>query len=304
MTHSPTRRDFIRSAAAATAGLATFGPSLLRAQSPAADDAKPSLKKAIKYANLRPGKTALEKFQLAQSLGFVGVEIDSPSDVNKQEAVSARDQTGVAIHGVIDSVHWHTRLSDPDPAVRAKGLDALTTALHDAKYYGATTCLLVPGKVDPSHDETFEKVWDRSQAEVRKAIPVAEETGVKIAIEVVWNNFITKPDQLVKYVDQFNSPFVGAYFDVSNMVKYGIPPADWIRALGPRMLKFDFKGYSNSKKWVPIGEGDENWPDVLKALAEVGYHGYATAEPTTPTDTVDQLRDISERMDRVLGLKG
>ena len=209
------------------------------------------------------------------------------------------------MHGVIDSIHWKTRLSDPDPAVRAKGLEAIETALRDAKVYGGTTALLVPGRVDPKNDETYEKVWERSAAEVRKAIPTAKETGVKIAIEVVWNNFITKPQQLVEYVDQFDSEYVGAYFDVSNMVKFGVPPADWIRALGKRMLKFDFKGYSKERQWVPIGEGDEDWPEVRKALLEVGYtDGWATAEPTTPTDTVEQLREISERWDRVLGSTG
>ena len=81
-----------------------------------------------------------------------------------------------------------------------------------------------------------------------KAIPLAEDAGVKIAIEVVWNDFITKPEQLVKYVDQFKTPTVGAYFDISNMIKYGVPPADWIRKLGKRMLKFDFKGYHGKKR--------------------------------------------------------
>jgi L-ribulose-5-phosphate 3-epimerase len=264
-----------------------------------AEAATPRLKKAVKYGMIRAGKSIEEKFELIKSLGFLGVEMDSPSDVNVQEAVSARDKTGIDIHGVVDSIHWNVRLSDADPAIRAKGLAGLRTALADAKAYGATTVLLVPGKVSNPTTENYDQVYSRSQEEIRKVIPEATDMQVKIAIEVVWNNFITKPEQLVQYVDDFQSPTVGAYFDASNMIKFGVAPADWIRALGKRMLKFDFKGYSKTKGWVPIGEGDEDWPEVLKALAEIGYNGWATAEVSGGGEK--ELRDVAERMNKVLG---
>lgn len=299
MNVSPTRREFLQTTLAASFGavmLSAGGLPLLAADAAAR---APRLKKAVKFDMIKTDGSIEEKFNLIKSLGFLGVEINSPSDVNREQAIAARDKTGIAIHGVIDSVHWTDRLSDPDPAVRQRGLDALKIAFHDANAYGATTVLLVPGKV--GKDATFQQTWDRSQEEIRKMLPLIEKIGgPKLAIEVVWNDFLTKPEQLVKYIDSFRSPFVGAYFDVSNMVKYGVPPATWIRALGPRMLKFDFKGYSNEKKWVPIGEGDENWPEVLKALDEVGYHGWATAEVAGGGEK--ELKEVADRMNRVLGL--
>jgi hexulose-6-phosphate isomerase len=290
-----TRRGFLQSAVAMPSAAAIAGSALA-----AEAESGPKLKKAVKFDMIQIDGSIKDKFELVKRLGFQGLEINSPSDVNRDEAVAAQKETGVKIHGVIDSVHWKQRLSDPDPAVREKGLEALKTAISDAKLYGASTVLLVPGRVADANNENFEQCWERSQAEVRKAIPWAQEAGTKIAIEVVWNDFITKPEQLVKYVDQFESPAVGAYFDISNMIKYGVPPADWIRALGPRMLKFDFKGYSHAKKWVPIGEGDENWPEVLKALDEVSYRGWATSEVKGGGEK--ELADVAARMNRVLGL--
>jgi hexulose-6-phosphate isomerase len=287
MTSHIDRRTFLHSTLATTVALAAGA---------AAEEKTPKLKLAVKYDMIKIDGPIEKKFELVKSLSFQGVEMNSPSDIDKDEAVKARDKTGIAIHGVIDSVHWKDTLSHPDEKVRARGLAALQGALDDAKLYGADTALLVPGVVNK--EVTYEQCWQRSSAEVRKALPTAEKNNVKIAIEVVWNNFITTPDQLVEYVDQFKSPYVGAYFDCSNMVKYGVKSGDWIRKLGKRMLKFDFKGYSKSKAWVAIGEGDEDWPDVLKALAEVGYNGWATAE--VRGGGRKELQDVAERMKRVL----
>jgi L-ribulose-5-phosphate 3-epimerase len=292
--NSPTRRTFLQAAAAGA-----IGASMTFAQ--ATKQSQPKLKKALKYASIVPGNTPLEKFELIKPFGFVGVEIDSPNNLDRDAILKAANDTGMKVHGIIDSVHWKQRFSDPDENVRKQAGEALATALRDGKFLGATTCLVVPGKVSKDDSESFEKVWSRSHDEIRKAIPLAQETGVKIAIEVVWNDFITKPEQFVKYIDEFNSEWVGGYMDMSNMIKFGVPSADWVRALGKRMLKFDFKGYNNeTHKWVKIGDGSEDWPEVLKALDEVGYHDWATAE--VPIPTREELKDVSDRMDKALGL--
>jgi hexulose-6-phosphate isomerase len=298
MNHPLGRRDFLRTTAAVTAAAVTG--SYLCAE----EKKKARLRKAVKYGMIQLRGTHAERLELAKKCGFAGVEIDSPGTDKVDELAKASKETGVAVHGVIDSIHWRDTLSSPDEKVRAKGLEALKGALQDARTVGATTVLLVPGVVNK--EVTYEQCWERSQAEIKKALPLAEKLKVPIAIEVVWNNFITKPEQLIEYVDSFKSDYLGAYFDCSNMIKYGVPSADWIRKLGKRMLKFDFKGFSKAKfdakenPWVPIGEGDENWPDIVKALGEIGYDGWATAEVGGGNE--EYLKKISALMDKILEL--
>lgn len=262
--------------------------------------ARPKLKlrKAVKYSMIGIKATTLEKFELVKKIGFEGVEIDSPSGINKHAAKQAAEKTGVVIHGVIDNIHWEFPLSSPDEKVRAEGLAGLMGAIEDCAFYGCDTCLLVPGVVKEGV-VSYEQCYERSQAEIKKALPLAEKLKVKICIETVWNNFITKPEQMVKFVDDLKSEYVGAYFDISNMLKYGVSSADWIRALGKRLFKFDFKGYHLKNQWCKIGEGDENWPEVLKALEEVGYSaGWATSEVSGGGEK--ELKDVFDRMTKVL----
>src|SRR5262249_12891901 len=161
----------------------------------------------------------MEKFQAVKAAGFEGVE--PMSHMSQDEVLKALDATGLKAASVCCNTHWGEPLSHPDPEVRRRGLEGLQRALKDAKAYGATSVLLVPGRVNPmvSYDDCFK----RSVAEILKAIPVAQELGVKIAIENVWNDFITKPEQAKAYLDEINSEHVGWHFDIGNAVRYSPP---------------------------------------------------------------------------------
>jgi L-ribulose-5-phosphate 3-epimerase len=291
------RREFISSLATMSAA-AAFRPRAARAQR-AQEAKRPKLRLAFKYDMIKIKGSAEDKLNLAKKLGMEGVEVDSPGSFDKDELKAASQKTGIKIHGVIDSVHWRDTLSDPDEAVRAKGLAALRGAIEDAAFFESDTVLLVPGVVKGS--VTYEQCYERSQAEIKKVLPLAAERKIKILIETVGNNFITKPEQMISFVNDLASPWAGAYFDCSNMIRHGVSSAEWIRRLGKMMVKFDFKGFSKAKGRVPIGEGDEDWPEVLKALGEIGYDGWATSEVSGRGES--ELADIAARMKRVLGVR-
>lgn len=294
------RRDFLRKSAAAVALAPVMGAHLATGNAPRAS----TIRKAVKFGMVEEDLSVEGKFRLLQSLGFDGVELSSPNDLDRDEVLAAKEAVGLPIHGVVDSVHWQKTLSDPDPAVRAEGLDGLRTALDDARAYGASTVLLVPAVVNKG--VSYEDAYNRSQEEIRKVLPMAAEYGVRIAIENVWNMFLLSPIECARYLDEFESDWIGWYFDVGNVVNYGWPE-HWIRALGHRILKLDIKEYSRSKRdqegpyagfGVGLGEGDCDWPAVVSALDEIGYEGWATAE--IPGGDAARLADIAERMDRIL----
>lgn len=264
---------------------------------------RPGLKKAVKYYMVQPGATVLEKFELLKSLGFDGIELDAPSQLNRQEVIEATERTGLPVHGVVDSVHWSKPFSHPDSKVRAEGVAALEQAIDDAHAYGATSVLVVPAVVNKS--VSYADAWDRSIREISQVVPLAEERGIRIAFENVWNHFLLSPLEAARYVDAFESDHIGWYFDVGNIVNYGWPE-QWIRILGKRLFKLDIKEFSRKKRdeeglWkgfnVPLLEGDCDWPAVMAALDEIGFKGWGTAE--IGGGDRDYLADVAKRMDRI-----
>ena len=260
-------------------------------------------KKVIMWGNIGVGNSIAEKFKAAKEAGFDGVEVYSHLDRN--EVLKARDATGLAIPSVCGSLHGKFPLSHPDPAVRAEGLEALKTTIEDAAAYGAETILLVPGRV--SQEVSYDDCWHRSVAEIKKVIPLAEKHKVEIAIENVWNNFLLSPMEAAQYVDQFKSKYVTFYFDCGNILFLGWPE-QWIRILGKRITKVHFKEYSlkladtQGKRAgfnVKLMEGDVNWPAVMKALDETGYHGWTTLEQPGG-DSPEGLKDLRDRHVRIL----
>ena len=294
------RREFI----AATTAVAALGAVGVMGRSSFASSRARNITKAVKYGMVRVEGTVADKFGTLKRLGFDGVEVDGPSGLDKDEVLAAIESTGLPVHGVVCSTHWSKPLSHPDEAVRAEGLKGVETAIRDARTYGASSVLVVPAVV--SKEVAYEDAYNRSQTELRKVIPLAEELGIDIAFENVWNNFLLSPLEAARYVDEFESDRVGWYFDVGNVVRNAWPE-HWIRTLGDRVMKIDVKEYSRAKQndeglWkgfnVELLEGDCDWPAVMKALDDIGFEGWFTAE--IGGGGVNRLEDIAARMDRII----
>jgi len=261
----------------------------------------PAIRKAIKIGMAPRDLPLVDRFKLIRACGFDGVDMDSPGPYDRDEVLRARDASGLEVHGCVCSTHWQSPLSSPDAEVRAKTVAAMRQALDDCQAWGGTTVLLVPAVVNESIP--YDAAYERSAAEIRTLLDDAERTGVTIAFENVWNNFLLSPLEFARYIDEFQSPRVRAYFDIGNVVRFGWPE-QWVRILGDRIVKLDVKEYSRDRERneglskgfdVKLGEGSVDWAAVRAALRDIGYSGYATAE--VAGGDADYLKDLARRMD-------
>jgi L-ribulose-5-phosphate 3-epimerase len=261
--------------------------------------------KAVLFSMLPPRLSILDRFQLARDTGFEQIECGTTDEQSQaEEMLAASKKTGVRIHSVMNRDHWRFPLSARDPDAVAKSIACLKTSMRNAHLWGADTVLLVPAVVNA--ETSYSDAWTRSQTQIRQMIPMAEELKVIIAVEEVWNKFLLSPLEFARYVDEFRSPLVRAYFDVGNVVISGYPQ-DWIRTLGKRIVKLHLKDFTFRQDpalkkrvadFVMLRDGEIDWKEVYRALSDIGYQGSATVELAAGDRAY--LEDVSHRVDLIL----
>jgi L-ribulose-5-phosphate 3-epimerase len=306
--HIPSRREFLKSTvtAACSTGLGVCGFTELVAASPASHSAlaapQPAplpIKKGVLLEMLPTKLSYAERMKMARDVGFEVIQAPTTPDEHEAEEIKkAADGANVRIDSVMNMDHWKYPLSSSDAAAVDKSLAGMRTSLHNAKLWGSDAVLLVPAVVNPQ--TSYRDAWSRSQKEIRKLLPLAEELKIVIAIEEVWNKFLLSPLEMAKYIGEFQSPWIQAWFDVGNVLLYGYPQ-DWIRTLGKSIVKVhlkDFKRKESGYEWANLGDGDVDWEAVREAFREIGYSGSAVVELKGGDEAY--LRDVSRRVDRLV----
>jgi L-ribulose-5-phosphate 3-epimerase len=282
------RRTFLQSAAAVAL--------LPRMQS------SPRPGKAVLISMLPKDLSYAQRFAVARNAGFDAIEMQTVAQ--EDEAAEIRDaatKAGLRIHSVMNADHWRFPLSSADRDTVNKSVAGMETSLRNAKLWGADAVLLVPAVVDQT--TSYQDAWTRSQLVIReRVLPLAQELKIIVAVEEVWNKFLLSPIEFARYVDELESPWLKAYFDVGNVVFYGYPQ-DWIRTLGARIAKVHLKDFHLDRPngrfaWTNIGDGDIDWLEVRRAFDDAGYRGFFTTE--VAAGDAAYLKDLAGRVDRFL----
>lgn len=268
-------------------------------------------------------QTDLKKcFEIAKDAGFDGVEValDETGAISlastKEEILGIKEiakKIGIELYSVASGLYWTYNYTSENKENRKKAKEITKKQLEIASWLGCDTILVVPGAVNVAFEPQSEIVeydvaYERALSALKELAPVAESLKVSIGIENVWNKFLLSPMEMRDFIDKINSPYVGSYFDVGNVLYCGYPQ-HWIKILGERIKKVHFKDYRRNvgslDGFVDLLAGDVDYIDVKKTLDNIGYDNWVTAEMLPPyaqySETI--LYNTSNAMDKILGRK-
>jgi len=279
------------------------------------------MKKGINIWSFPQG-TIKDSLTLAKKAGFEGVELalNGDGELSLQSTESEikqvkkmADDLGLALYSLSCGLCWDYRLSDDNANVRQKAKDMIKKQLETAKILGADTILALPGVVNvefsmPEKKVAYDVVYNRGLEALNELKADAEAMQVNIGLENVWNKFLLSPLEMRDFIDKIGSDYVGSYLDIGNTLYCGYPE-DWVRILGSRIKKVHFKDYrlqaGGLHGFVDLLAGDVDYPEVVKALNEIGYDDWVSAEmiPNYKNHTDAIIYNTSYAMDRILGRK-
>ncbi len=284
------------------------------------------MKKSISIWSFYGKGTYEDKLKLAREAGFDGFEIDLSEDgpVNLRSTQrdlakvrAAADKAGLELTGLATGLYWGANPASGSASVRKQAARILNKQITAAAALGIDSILVVPGSVGadfiPDGEVVpYASVYERAQAFIKAALPLAEKHGVNLCIENVWNKFLLSPLEMKGFIDHFKTPRVKAYFDVGNALATGYPE-HWIPILGTRIGRVHFKDYRRAvgsvDGFVDLLSGDVNWQAVMQELVSARYSGWIAAEMIPPVpfyqfcpDTL--IHNTSRAMDAIFKLAG
>ena len=251
------------------------------------------MKTAVSFFTFAQDVDLREAMEQSKNAGYDGVELVlndtgglkmETSDSELESIKQMANGLGLEIPSIGAWNLWSNNLVSDDPNVADRGFEIIKKQLYCAAALGADTILVVPGYVGTPFFEgkvSYDIAYDRALAAMSKLGEIAKEVKVNIGIENVWNKFLLSPLEMRSFIDEIGNEYVGAYFDVGNILYIGYPE-QWIRILGNRIKKIHFCDYRFEQAglgaFVDLFEGDVDYHEVMAALKDISYDDWVTVE--------------------------
>lgn len=243
------------------------------------------------------------------AIGLKGLVTPDSTEADCKALLETAAAEGIQVSSLASGLGWQFPMSADDPDVRRKGVELVGQSLHAASWLGVRPVLVVPGMLAAIGSESEEHVpydvaCDRMREGIAQLVSTAEDVGVVLGIENVWNRVLLSPLEMRDFIDGFGSDAIGCYLDVGNMILFGYAE-DWVRILGARVCSVHFKDFKRAAGgdlggFCDLLEGDVNYPAVMAALRELNYDGPCVAEFFQLDSAA--LDKLSKAMDRILAM--
>lgn len=225
-----------------------------------------------------------ETFEKCKAAGYEAIELtlrdgseldwDTPSHKLAAIVRMAQDYN-IELDSLCPQSSKRIDVMAPDPTIRAEGKERCKRLLEIAKELGIDGVLVVPGAVTP--EVHYDDAYARAVEAFCELAPFAEDIGVTIAIEYVWNKFLLSPLEWWQFLSEIGSERVGLFFDTGNMVIFGYPE-QWVKIVGKGVKKVHFKDFKRPNEWTPLLKGDVDFPAVMRELRAIGFDGACLSE--------------------------
>jgi len=192
---------------------------------------------------------------LAKDAGFDGLELalnehgPVSMDSTKEDIMKVKemaDEIGIELYSVACGLYWDYNYTSANEENVKRAKEITKKQLEVASMLGCDTILVVPSAVEVAFASgevvEYDVAYERALSALRELAPIAESLKVSIGVENEWNRFLLSPMEMADFIDKVGSSYVGAYFDVGNVMFSGYPE-HWIKILNKRIKKVHFKEY-------------------------------------------------------------
>ncbi|HEY3441608.1 MAG TPA: sugar phosphate isomerase/epimerase family protein [Paludibaculum sp.] len=290
ITPTPTRRDLLRLASAASAASAAV--ALAKEAVASAKEASPQL--GILLATTYTKGTLEERLDSARAAGLACVQIsmscagltDMPDQI--PAALPATIRREAAARGLaIASLTGTFNMCHPDPEHRRTGLRRLRILAEACPGMGVSAIHLCTGTRDPNSmwrfhpDNSSPESWRDMAACVREAAGIARQAKVVLAFEPEMSNVVDSARKARRLMDEIASPHLKVTLDPANLFHKGELPRmseildEAFTLIGKDIVlchakDLDHDGEAGHK---PAGHGVLDYDRYLRLLRKYNFQG-------------------------------
>ncbi|MBQ6207629.1 MAG: sugar phosphate isomerase/epimerase [Oscillospiraceae bacterium] len=254
-----------------------------------------------------PEYTVLEALQLFHDIGLDGAEIvvqdgyksGIPVNCSQEELKEVKAKADALGLRIIALTPYNSRFNDLDPAVQAAEEADIVRCIGYAEYLGASYIRIYGGNYAATDTDPDGKKRKNLVESMRRLGDEAQKRNVKLVIENHFNTMTVSAQQSIELSREINHPAVGILYDQANLTFTG--KEDYRTAINLQQEKVyhmhvkDLRFKSGNHDFVSsdvshpkeeernvvtkiVGEGELDWPGILKMVKERGYDGWLSLE--------------------------